>query len=146
MSVKPGLHRAARYAWSLPNSAVGAVLAAAALATGGRAAVVRGVLEAHGGIVAFILHRMVPLHGGASAMTLGHVVLGRDAGCLDRTRTHERVHVRQCEAWGPLFIPAYVLASMLAILRGRHFYRDNPFEREAFGKAAGVASTDRFSL
>ncbi|HEX6791260.1 MAG TPA: hypothetical protein VF247_08120 [Candidatus Krumholzibacteria bacterium] len=140
------MHRVARYAWSLPNSAPGAVLAAVAVATGGRAGVVRGVLEAHGGVVSFILHRMVPLRGGASAMTLGHVVLGRDAGCLERTRAHERVHVRQCEAWGPFFIPAYLLASVLAAVRGRHFYRDNPFEREAFARAAEAAPGDEFSL
>ena len=146
MSVNRRLQRAARYTWSLPNSAVGAVLAAVGVATGGRVAVVRGVLEAHGGIVSFILQRMVPLRGGASAMTLGHVVLGRDAGSLDRTRSHERVHVRQCERWGPLFIPAYLAASMVAALRGRHFYRDNPFEREAFGEAEEAASKAKFSL
>ena len=53
----------------------------------------------------------------------------------DLTRTHERVHVRQCERWGPLFIPAYLLASLLIRLRGGRPYEDNPFEREAYGKA-----------
>ncbi len=125
-----------RYAWALPVSAPGAVLVLAALASGGRAAMVDGVLEAHGGLVALILRYVVPLRGGASAMTLGHVVLGRDAGCLDRTRAHERAHVRQCETWGPLFIPAYVMASIVAAVKGRHYYRDNRFEREAVAEAA----------
>jgi hypothetical protein len=94
------------------------------------------VIEAHGGVMAFVLRRMVPLRGGASAMTLGHVVLGRDAGCLERTRLHERAHVRQCEIWGPLFIPAYLVASVAGACRGRHYYRDNPFEREAVAAVA----------
>lgn len=64
-------------------------------------------------------------------MTLGHVVLGCNAQTLQITRRHERVHVAQCERWGPLFIPAYLFASLLALLRGRHPYRDNHFEREA---------------
>jgi len=67
-------------------------------------------------------------------MTLGHVVLGRDELLLDLTRDHERVHVRQCERWGPLFIPAYLLASLWVKLRGGRPYEDNPFEREAYGR------------
>ncbi len=65
-------------------------------------------------------------------MTLGHVVLGLDRSALQISRDHERIHVRQCERWGPLFIPAYLLGSAYAVLRGRHIYRDNPLEREAF--------------
>ena len=87
------------------------------------------------GPVAFFLRRCTLLRGGASAMTLGHVVLGRDRQLLDATRAHERVHVRQCERWGPLFIPAYLIASALVLLRGGRPYEDNPFEREAYAKA-----------
>lgn len=71
-------------------------------------------------------------------MTLGHIILGRDRPTLDRARAHEHVHVRQCERWGPFFLPAYVMASLLCKLRGQRPYLDNPFEREAYG------STDRF--
>jgi hypothetical protein len=85
----------------------------------------------------FFLRRCTFLRGGASAMTLGHVVIARDRSLLDRTREHERVHVRQYERWGPLFIPAYLTLSLLMRLRGRRAYEDNPFEREAFGEAAG---------
>jgi hypothetical protein len=69
-------------------------------------------------------------------MTLGHVVIGRNEACLDRSRAHERVHVRQCERWGPLFIPAYALASGVVLLRGGRPYLDNPFEREAFERTS----------
>ena len=70
----------------------------------------------------------------ASAMTLGHVILGRDALCLDRFREHEQAHVRQCEVWGIAFIPAYLACSLWEWshrAQGRDFYRDNWFEREA---------------
>ena len=119
------------YLWALPTTFVGLLFVPAAL-VGGRMQLVDGVLELYGGLVATFLERGTLLPGGASAMTLGHVVLGRDRAALDRTRTHERVHVRQVERWGPLFLPAYVIASVVAAVRGRDAYRDNPFEREAF--------------
>jgi hypothetical protein len=40
--------------------------------------------------------------------------------------------VRQCERWGPLFLPAYAIASLSAWVRGRDPYEGNRFEREAF--------------
>jgi hypothetical protein len=122
------------YLWTLPTTAVGLLALVLAAIAGRRAryAVVNGVLEVHGGLVTWLLENFTLLAGGASAMTLGHVVLGRNERLLDLTRDHERVHVRQCERWGPLFIPAYLLASLLIFLRGGNAYRDNPFEREAF--------------
>jgi hypothetical protein len=66
-------------------------------------------------------------------MTLGHVVLGVDRTALEFSREHERVHVCQVERWGPLFIPAYLIASCVAWLRGGSAYRDNVFEKEAYG-------------
>ena len=47
-------------------------------------------------------------------------------------RAHERVHVRQAERWGALFLVAYPLASAFAWVRGARPYRDNCFERAAF--------------
>ena len=121
-----------RYLWAAPASLPGLVLAGLALATRGRAGIVDGVLEVHGGAAEWVLRRCVPIRGGAQAMTLGHVVVGRTPVCLETTRTHERVHVRQAERWGPFFLPAYLLASGWAFVRGRDPYLDNPFEREAF--------------
>jgi uncharacterized protein (DUF2062 family) len=99
-----------------------------------RLRVVDGVLEAHGPTLAWLLAHLVPMRGTA-ALTLGHIVVARDAQSLDATRAHERVHVRQCEIWGPLFVPVYLAASVTAVLRGRHFYFDNAFEVEAFRAA-----------
>lgn len=124
--------RALRYAWAGPNTMAGLVLAVATRATGGRVHRVEGVLEASGGVAAWLLRHAVPLRGGAQAITLGHVVLARDEQAAACTRRHERVHVQQYERWGPLFLPAYFGASAWAWLQGADPYRDNPFERAAF--------------
>jgi hypothetical protein len=130
------LRRGCAYAWALPTTSVGLCFVPLAMLGGGMQWV-DGVLELYGGPVGFFLRRCTLLKGGASAMTLGHVVLGRDRDALAWTRAHERVHVRQCERWGPLFLPAYLAGSMIAVLRGRRAYRDNPFEREAYEREGG---------
>lgn len=125
------LKRLLVYLWSSPTTLLGLAFLHPTLLTGGRAKIVDGVLEIHGGVTRFFLEKCTLLPGGASAMTLGHVVLGRDESSLDRTRAHERIHVSQCETWGPFFLPAYGIASALAFLRGKDPYLDNPFEIEA---------------
>jgi hypothetical protein len=121
-----------RYLWAAPNTLIGLVLLPFVLLTKGRAAVVDGVVELQGWLPEFLLRRCIPIRGGASAITLGHVVLGRDETCLAATRRHERVHVRQCERWGPAFIPIYLLASLWSLVSGQGAYEGNYFEREAF--------------
>ncbi|MBV9848225.1 MAG: hypothetical protein JO250_00920 [Armatimonadetes bacterium] len=125
------LLRVLHYLWASPATALGLLFAPAAWMSGGRVRCVDGVVEIHGGLVQRFLAQGLPVIGSASAMTLGHAVIGQDQACLDDSRTHERVHVRQYERWGPLMIPAYLLASLWAYLRRRHPYWDNPFEREA---------------
>ena len=120
-----------RYLWALPVTLLGVPIALLALVTGGRARVERGALEVHGGFARFFLLRCLAVK--ASAMCLGHIVLGQDRECLDHSRDHEHVHVRQCERWGAFIVPAYLLSSFLAWRRGDHFYFDNRFEREAYG-------------
>ncbi len=120
-----------KYLWAFPTTAVGLLFVPLAIMTRGQWQVVGNVIEINGGAVQWFLRACVPIAGGASAMTLGHVVLGTDRHTLDRTREHERVHVRQVERWGPLFIPAYFLAGAWQWFRGRNPYRDNPFERAA---------------
>jgi hypothetical protein len=68
------------------------------------------------------------------ALTLGHVVLGANENILERTREHERIHVRQYERFGPFFLPLYLIATLIAWLRGKHPYRENWFEIEAYSK------------
>ena len=121
-----------RYAWASPSTAIGLAVVILTLLTRGRCSWVQGVLEAHGGFASWFLRRIVPLEHGASAMTIGHVVIGLDQPALDRTRLHERVHVPQYERWGPFFIPAYFIESGLARLRGADAYYGNRFEAEAY--------------
>lgn len=124
------------YLWAFPTTLLGLLFVPESLLSG-RVRRVGGVLEVHGRLTRFFLSHCTLLRGGASAMTLGHVVIGRDARLLEQTREHERVHVRQCERWGPLFIPAYLVACVMLFLSGRRAYEDNPFEREAFGETTG---------
>jgi uncharacterized protein (DUF2062 family) len=134
-----------RYVWAAPTTALGLVV----LLTGlwrARLWVVDGVVEAHGPALAWLLSHFTPMPGGAAALTLGHVVIARDSWSLESTRAHERVHVRQCELWGPLFVPAYLAASLSATLRGGNFYFDNRFEIEAFHAARNESEAREHGL
>lgn len=124
------MNRVLRYLWASPTTLLGLVLAFALLRRG-RAMLVDGVIEAHSPLLDWALSRLTPLAGGAAAITLGHVVIGCSAQALEATRAHERVHVRQYEVWGPLFVPAYFAAGLYALLTGGHPYFDNRFERDA---------------
>ncbi len=117
--------------WALPVTLVGVGCVVAGLLTGGRAGLVSGVIEGHGGVVRRALARAPVGRGGAGAVTLGHVVLGTDARALDVSRSHERVHVAQYERWGLVFPLAYAASSLQALLRGQNAYRGNRFEKEA---------------
>lgn len=122
-----------KYLWALPTTSVGLLAALLTLASGGKVRPVRGCLEVHGGFATWLLARATPLEGGASAMTLGHVILGQDEQCLAHSREHEHVHVRQVERWGVFFFPAYLASSGWLWLRGDPDpYYNNPFEREAY--------------
>jgi hypothetical protein len=119
--------------WASPWTLFGVALGLLGVATGGKAQRVGRVIEFHGGVLPRLLAR-APFVAGAAAITFGHTVLGRTPDDLDFCRSHELIHVRQYERWGPLFIPAYLLCSLFLILRGRHPYWENPFEREAYEK------------
>ena len=128
MAARKRAKRTLLYAWAAPTTLVGLTAGALTLATGGQVQVRRGALEFHGGFSRWLLERRMVR---ASAMTLGHAIIGRDTRCLDSCRDHEQAHVRQVERWGLAFLPAYVLASAWASARGRHYYLDNWFEVDA---------------
>ena len=99
------------------------------LCTGGQVRQIGHTLEFWGGVVSCLLRsRFIRARG----MTLGHVILGSSDIELVNVRSHEWVHVRQYERWGPLFLPAYLLSSVVLWLSGRDAYHENPFEVEAF--------------
>ena len=74
----------------------------------------------------YLDHQWIPVQ----AQTLGRYVFARER-LSDATVAHEVEHVRQWERLGPLFLPAYVASSGLALLRGRNAYRSNRFEEAA---------------
>ena len=129
-TLKPQRHRGrllrwASLLWASPNSLIGLTLGLMLLPLGARFRRVDGTLE-------IAAQRQPPRRRWPfAAITLGHVILGSHAQELERLRAHERVHVRQCERWGPLFLPAYLLAGAWQWARGRRAYWDNPFEVEA---------------
>lgn len=122
--------RLSAYVWALPYTLVGIGIG---LLLGGRFQRIEGVIEIHGPLVAKILSR---LYVPAMALTFGHVVFGQTADMLKTTRAHERVHVRQYERWGIIFVPLYLFLSCILYVRGRDAYRENPFEVEAYAADA----------
>lgn len=126
------LFRAFGYAWASPYTALGLLAGGASVLAGGRVQRVSGVWEFHGPLIARCLDGL-PLKS-VMAVTLGHTVVARHQQALESTRDHERVHVRQFERWGPFMGPAYLGCSFVLWVRGRDWYRENPFERQAFGE------------
>lgn len=117
--------------WTLPNTAIGLVAGAAGLPFGARAHFDRGEL-------ALVFNRWPWGPGGA--MTLGNTILHTgetlDAPCLSyahraglcrqpplRIGDHERAHVYQYMALGPLFLPLYLACGGISVR--------NRFERAA---------------
>ncbi len=127
MSIHPStiLH----YIWAAPATTVGLALATIACAFGATIRFKQGVLEVAGG--RFL---MPSLH--LLAITFGHVVIGVSHSVLAEERTHEHTHVRQYERWGILFFLLYLASSAVQLVRGRHPYRHNWFEYQAFHAAS----------
>jgi hypothetical protein len=114
------------FVWTSPNTALGLL---AGLLTFQRPRLAHGLL----------LFDRVPrgltrlmLRAHRSAMTVGFVVVSATP-VEGRLLAHERHHVAQYEAWGPLFIPVYLL---LAIPFG---YRRHPMELAAMRAAGEIA-------
>ena len=122
-----------KWGWASPNSLLGLLAGVAMLLAGGQVQIRSGAVEFFGGWLAKVFQRLP--NGPIAAMTLGHIILGRDAACLERARDHEHVHIGQYERWGPFFLPSYLLCSLILWLRGRDAYHDNPFEVEAYREA-----------
>ena len=94
--------------WAAPTSLVG-FLVLAMVCRGARIRWVDGALEVWGPAICGMFQRFSPIK--AEAMVLGHFVFGTSSEMLAAVRRHERIHVRQVECWGPLFFPAYLIAS-----------------------------------
>ncbi|HSH90257.1 MAG TPA: signal peptide prediction [Ramlibacter sp.] len=122
--------KALKVIWAMPNSLIGLVLALIPLLAGGRATISAGTLEVtyrDGEAGCGRLARSLPFR----AIVFGHVILAVTREELVTISAHERVHVRQYERWGPLFLPAYLLSGAWQWLNGRNAYFDNYFEVQA---------------
>jgi hypothetical protein len=126
-----------RTLWTLPTTMIGLVIGVLCTPFGARWQFVEGVVECHSGFLEKVLRRGTFLKGGASAITFGDCVLGRSREALRMTRVHERVHVRQAHRWGPFFVPAYLIASVIAKCQGKSAYMGNAFEVEAYAVSDG---------
>jgi hypothetical protein len=124
-------------AWALPVSMFALILLPLAIRRA-HWRVTGGALEVTSPALGWFLRsawaRVLSGGCGFAAATVGSVIVARDEAALACCRMHERVHVRQCERWGPLFPLAYVAAGLWVALKLRSlrsYYWDNPFEREA---------------
>ena len=111
------------FLWTLPNTIIGLLLGALTFQ----------LPRLHGAAIVFDraprgLTRAM-LSFDRTAMTIGFVIVS-GVPVEGRLLVHEREHIRQYMAWGPFFIPVYLL---LAVPYG---YRRHPMERAA-RRAAG---------
>jgi hypothetical protein len=106
------------FVWTLPNTVLGLVAGALTFQAPRRV----GATLVFDGAPRGLTWLLPKMH--RSAMTVGFVIVS--ARPLDGTLlAHELHHVRQYAAWGPLFIPAYLV---LGVFYG---YRRHPMERRA---------------
>lgn len=125
-------------AWTLPNTLAGLVAGAVCVAFGARASLSRGDF-------AIVFDHCPARQARQGALVLGNVILhtgaSLDCACLTyahraglaceptiRLRDHERAHVLQYMALGPLFLPLYFACGGISVR--------NRFERAADRYAA----------
>lgn len=125
------IRRYGKYLWAMPNTLIGLAMGVCMLALGGRVQRAEGAWEFSEGWLGHAL-RKTSRSRRFCAITFGHTIIGVSSAELTRLRVHEQVHVRQYERWGPLFLPAYLLASLWSWWKGGDPYTDNLFEQEAF--------------
>lgn len=95
------------------------------------------VVESENGVRLVFVDGLFP--SWAAAQTIGRTVFVKSyflhfRGYRDELvwlLSHELVHVQQWRKYGILFAILYPMASLLALIKGKHYYRDNRFEREA---------------
>lgn len=119
-----------RRLWAAPCSLLGLILGACVLLTGGRLRCCDGALECW--VKQGALAQWLECHQPFAAITLGHVIVALHQEDLQLWHAHERVHVRQFEAWGIFMLLAYPAASCWAWMRGEDAYAGNWFERQAY--------------
>jgi hypothetical protein len=116
------------YVWALPTTLIGLVLAAGGLCL---------PVGFNGGVLWFKVTPWSPWmcwkRKGFSAITIGGVGILAYADDMHDgyLMAHELRHFWQARVLGAFFLPAYGLASLWAMARGRHVYFDNALELDA---------------
>ncbi len=118
------------YLWVAPWTCVGLFTGLMCRAIGAKHTFHHGTIGIYGPGVAMLL-RKAPIQGGARAFTLGHCILAVDKESWRETFSHEWIHVRQYQWFGPsLYRVLYRIAWQW--FRGRDPYFDNRFEKQAY--------------
>ena len=123
------------YFWAAPASVIGFCIAISSLISGATIKRINGALEITGGFWLFT-STLYPALLHFDAITFGHVIIAKNTEILTVWRDHEHIHVRQYCRWGTFFLLAYPIASLWQLINQRHPYWHNPFEVEAYTKAA----------
>lgn len=116
------------YCWAIPTTAIGFVLAACLGCE---------PIGMNGGVWWWAVTRHSPWEiwrrKGFAAITFGGVGILADAEDIGDgyLMAHELRHFWQARVLGVFFLPAYGLASLWAMARGRHVYFDNALELDA---------------
>jgi hypothetical protein len=131
--------RLLKYLWASPCSAIGLFLAGVPCLLGASGRLRSGVLEVAFSEPDHALARWL-LRLPYAGITFGHVVLASTHELQDVLRAHERAHVAQYEAWGPMFLIVYPLSSLVQVLLGRRGHTDNHFEVQARAMQSAWAS------
>jgi hypothetical protein len=135
-----GIARIARIAWrALPGDLM-ALLVMRCCGIGGpgrevRDGAVSALMVEDPRTARYLDHQAMPVY----AQTLGRYVFARER-LSNRTIAHEMEHVRQWRRLGPLFLPAYLAASGIGLLHGRHPHDANRFEEAARRQESAVRS------
>lgn len=133
--------------WAFPITVFGLILALPAmLPRHGRIIHLRHATTPALLVTGTFADRLLAMHplGNIIGMSIGHVVIVREAHLTYRLLEHELAHVRQAARWGLLFPFAYLMSSLHQACRGRRAYRDNLFEVQARA-AESAASHARFN-
>jgi len=112
--------------WALPNTLIGLLLVAISKSKHVKSHVPAMVFEP-----GTWLGRYMKKHYWAG-LTLGHVVFMVDPND-HLIACHELIHVYQNNHFGPFWLPLYGIFSLVMwLIPGKKYYRDNPFERQAY--------------
>ena len=116
--------------WTLPNTLIG-WLAVTALCGKTERVYPVGLRGKYYIIGTSCVMYLIMDYAAIGGITLGEIVIIRKTALSKRIVAHEAVHVGQYRAWGPLYLPAYLIASTVSRISNGNWYYGNLFEVQA---------------